>query len=102
MLAQIGAFALPALPPDYAARWKLSKTEAKRCATVAASSASTIQHCQMLRGRKMVAPAPIRQASPQVPKLSIHAMTCEVPPNWSSVTPNSSVPRKLAPKPMQE
>jgi hypothetical protein len=25
-----------------------------------------------------------------------------VPPNWSSVTPNRSVPRKLAPKPMQE
>jgi hypothetical protein len=30
MLAQIGAFALPALLPDYIARWNLSKTEAKR------------------------------------------------------------------------
>jgi hypothetical protein len=58
--------------------------------------------CQIFRDRKMVAAAPARQASPQVPKLSIHAMTCEVPPNWSSVTPNRSVPRKLAPKPMQE
>jgi MFS family permease len=28
MLAQIGAFALPALLPDYIARWNLSKTEA--------------------------------------------------------------------------
>jgi MFS family permease len=28
MLAQIGAFALPALLPDYIARWSLSKTEA--------------------------------------------------------------------------
>jgi hypothetical protein len=28
MLAQIGAFALPALLPDYIARWDLSKTEA--------------------------------------------------------------------------
>ena len=28
MLAQIGAFALPALLPDYVARWDLSKTEA--------------------------------------------------------------------------
>jgi hypothetical protein len=28
MLAQIGAFALPALLPDYIARWHLSKTEA--------------------------------------------------------------------------
>src|SRR5215471_3897254 len=27
MLAQIGAFALPALLPDYIARWNLSKTE---------------------------------------------------------------------------
>ncbi len=26
MLAQIGAFALPALLPDYIARWNLSKT----------------------------------------------------------------------------
>jgi hypothetical protein len=30
MLAQIGAFALPGLLPDYIARWNLSKTEAKR------------------------------------------------------------------------
>ena len=30
MPAQIGAFALPALLPDYIARWNLSKTEAKR------------------------------------------------------------------------
>ena len=28
MLAQIGAFALPALLPDYIARWNLSKTDA--------------------------------------------------------------------------
>jgi hypothetical protein len=28
MLAQIGAFALPALLPGYIARWDLSKTEA--------------------------------------------------------------------------
>src|SRR4030095_8291797 len=28
MLAQIGAFALPALLPDYIQRWSLSKTEA--------------------------------------------------------------------------
>jgi hypothetical protein len=28
MLAQIGAFALPALLPNYIARWDLSKTEA--------------------------------------------------------------------------
>jgi len=28
MLAQIGAFGLPALLPDYIARWDLSKTEA--------------------------------------------------------------------------
>jgi hypothetical protein len=50
----------------------------------------------------MVAAAPARQANPQVPKLSTQAAGCEVPPNWSSVTPNRSVPRKLAPKPMQE
>ena len=28
MLAQVGAFALPALLPDYIERWALSKTEA--------------------------------------------------------------------------
>jgi len=60
------------------------------------------QRCQMFRGRKMVAPAPARHASPQVPKLTAQAASCDVPPNWSSVTPNRSVPRKLAPKPMQE
>ena len=58
--------------------------------------------CQMFRGRKTVAEAPARQASPQVPKLSTQAASCEVPPNWSSVTPNRSVPRNPAPKPMQE
>jgi len=49
---------------------------AKRSAiqTVAVSSAWKIQRCQMLWDRKMVVAAPIRQASPQVPKLSIHAM----------------------------
>jgi multiple sugar transport system permease protein len=54
------------------------------------------------RGRKLVAAAPARQASPQVPKLSAQAASCNVPPNWSSVTPNRSVPRNPAPKPMQE
>ena len=50
----------------------------------------------------MVAAPPARQASPQVPKLSAQAASCDVPPNWSSVTPNRSVPRNPAPKPMQE
>jgi hypothetical protein len=36
---------------------------------------------QMFRGRKMVAAAPARQASPQVPKLTIQAVMCKVPPN---------------------
>ena len=70
--------------------------------TVTVSSAQRSHRCQMFRGRKIVAQAPARQANPQVPKLRIQAVTSEVPPNWSSVTPNSSVPRKLAPKPMQE
>jgi MFS family permease len=70
--------------------------------TVAASSASRGHRGQMFRGRKTVAAAPAKQASPQVPKLTAQAASCEVPPNWSSVTPNSSVPRKLAPNPMQE
>jgi hypothetical protein len=60
------------------------------------------QRCQMFRGRKTVAAAPAKQASPQVPKLTAHAASCDVPPNRSSVMPNRSVPRKLAPKPMQE
>jgi FtsP/CotA-like multicopper oxidase with cupredoxin domain len=36
------------------------------------------------------------------PKLKIQAARCVAPPNWSSVTPNKSVPRNPAPKPMQE
>ena len=39
------------------------------------------QRCQMFRGRIMVATAPARQASPQVPKLSAQAPSCDVPPN---------------------
>jgi len=39
---------------------------------------------------------------PQVPKLSVQAAICDVPPNWSRAMPKSSVPRKLAPKPMHE
>ena len=70
--------------------------------SVVASSAHETHRCQMFRGRKTVAVAPARQASPQVPKLSTQAASCEVPPNWSSVTPKSSVPRNPAPKPMQE
>ena len=34
----------------------------------------------MFRGRKMVAEAPARQASPQVQKLTIQAASCDVPP----------------------
>jgi hypothetical protein len=60
------------------------------------------QRCQIFRDRETVAAAPAKQASPQVPKLTAQAVSCDVPPNWSSVTPNKSVPRKLAPKPMQE
>jgi hypothetical protein len=56
----------------------------------------------MFRGRRIVAAVPARQASPQVPKLKIQAVTCDVPPNVSSVMPNSSVPRNPAAKPMQE
>jgi hypothetical protein len=32
-------------------------------------------------GRNIVAAAPARQASPQVPKLTIHAASCDIPPN---------------------
>ena len=71
-------------------------------APAAASSARRDHRCQMFRGRKMVAAAPARQASPQVPKLSPQAASCDVPPNWSSVTPKRSVPRNPAPKPMPE
>jgi len=45
-----------------------------------------------------VAGAPARQASPQVPKLSTQAASCDVPPNRSSMTPNRSVPRKAGAK----
>ena len=39
-------------------------------------------HCyQIFRGRKTVAAAPARQASPQVPKLTAQAASCDVPPN---------------------
>ena len=34
----------------------------------------------MFRGRKIVAEAPARQASPQVQKLTIQAASCDVPP----------------------
>jgi hypothetical protein len=73
-----------------------------RCQPLLPAPPSDSHRCQMFRGRKMVAPAPARHARPQVPKLTAQAASCEVPPNWSSVTPNRSVPRKLAPKPMQE
>ena len=36
---------------------------------------------QTSRGRNIVAAAPARQASPQVPKLTIHAASCDIPPN---------------------
>jgi len=37
--------------------------------------------CQTSRGRNIVAAAPARQASPQVPKLTIQAASCDIPPN---------------------
>jgi hypothetical protein len=37
--------------------------------------------CQIFRGRKIVAAAPAKQASPQVPKLRVQAVRCDVPPN---------------------
>jgi hypothetical protein len=40
----------------------------------------------LFRGRKMVAEAPARQASPQVQKLTIQAASCDVPPNLSRLT----------------
>jgi hypothetical protein len=49
--------------------------------TVAAGSAYPSYRCRMLRGKKLVAAAPARQASPQVPKLTIQAVNCDVPPN---------------------
>jgi hypothetical protein len=49
--------------------------------TVAASSASRRHRCKKFRGRKTVAAAPARQASPLVPKLSTQAASCDVPPN---------------------
>jgi hypothetical protein len=39
------------------------------------------ERCQTSRERKIVAAAPIMQARPQVPKLSIQAALCDVPPN---------------------
>jgi len=36
---------------------------------------------QTSRGRNIVAAAPAKQASPQVPKLTIHAASCDIPPN---------------------
>jgi hypothetical protein len=78
--------------------FRAADTEGKTDSCSCSGLARRDHRCQIFRDRKMVAAAPARQASPQVPKLSIHAMTCEVPPNWSSVTPNRSVPRKLAPK----
>ena len=36
---------------------------------------------QTSRGRNIVAAAPARQASPQVLKLTIHAASCDIPPN---------------------
>jgi hypothetical protein len=57
---------------------------------------------QTSRDRKIVAAEPAKQASPQVPKLSVQAPRCDVPPNWSSVTPKRSVPRNPPPKPTQE
>jgi hypothetical protein len=73
--------------------------EADSCAC---SGLTRDHRCQMFRGRKMVAAAPARQARPQVPKLTIQARRWDVPPNRSRVTPNRSVPRNPAPKPMQE
>src|SRR5260370_1290201 len=67
-----------------------------RCQPLLPARPSDSHRCQMFRGRKMVAPAPARHERPQVPKLTAQAASCEVPPNWSSVTPNRSVPRKLA------
>jgi len=37
------------------------------------------QRCQMFQGRKTVAAAPAKQASPQVPKLTAQAASCDVP-----------------------
>jgi len=37
--------------------------------------------CQTSRGRNIVAAAPARQASPQVPKLTVQAASCDIPPN---------------------
>ena len=53
------------------------KTDGCSCSGLARRN----QRCQMFRGRKIVAAAPARQASPQVPKLSAQAASCDVPPN---------------------
>ena len=56
-------------------------TQASRVFWLGSEQATYGDRFQTSRGRNIVAAAPARQASPQVPKLTIHAASCDIPPN---------------------